>query len=58
MANNYWNMMYGNFKQSKPNVSAKYVTGGSKQFAKDWNTAVERLKGSGVDLSRILITGK
>lgn len=58
MANNYWNMMYGSFKTSKPTESVKYVTGGTKQFAKDWNKAVERLKGSGADLSKILLVGK
>lgn len=59
MANNYWNMMYGSFKPKiKTTEDVKYTAKEVERITREWNKAVERLKSSGADLSRILLIGK
>ena len=60
MANSYYYMTYGGFKKPviKEQNDIKYTQKDAVQFTKDWNEVTERLRNSGVDLSRILLVGK
>lgn len=60
MGNNYWNMMYGSFKPPKIKTTedVKYTAKEVERITREWNTATERLRNSGVDLSQIVLMGK
>lgn len=56
MANSYYGQTYGHFR---PIQGAEALHGQEKEvFAIDWNAAVNRLKDSGVDLTKIRLVIK
>ena len=60
MANSYWSYMYGSFNPKiKEQNDTKYTSKEVERIKKQWNTAVDLLKSSGVDLSRVpLVKGE
>ena len=60
MANSYWSYMYSSFNPKiKEQNDTKYTSKEVERIKKQWNTAVDLLKASGVDLSRVpLVKGE